>query len=245
MGYASGVKACAYQFMKRREDHLQQGKEDEDLQNILPLVRARFSYEELRAATKGFGKLLDAGGCGSVYAGTFWDGRRAAVKYKYVERGSLDRWLFEEEKDSMLDWQKRICCWILVFVAKISDFGMSKLVQRDMSYAVIGVRGTPCYIALEWFCHGIVSKKMDIYSLWMVIVKIVDGRKLLVLALWPTSCKAFSDESRQVPIIVGSGHALRWHLPSWVSERLEQGAVMEVVDKRLRDSKLKSFCTFP
>ncbi|MCO5570491.1 hypothetical protein L7F22_024213 [Adiantum nelumboides] len=283
-------------YLRNRRRRLQQqAKEEEELREILPLLPARFSYKELREATAGFSKLLGAGGCGSVYAGTLLDGRKVAVKvlaglfqgansqckdflaelatvghtghhnivrlvgfcwqvshrllvYEFMERGSLDRWLFNGvSNNQLLDWEKRYNVVLGVakglhylhedceqpilhfdikpqnillndaFVAKLADFGMSRLMQRDASSVMTGVRGTPGYIAPEWFSHGTVSKKSDIYSMGVVMLEIVAGRKVLDYTLIKSS----------------GGDDEAWHLPSWVAKRWEQGSLMDLVDKRL------------
>ncbi|TYJ15631.1 hypothetical protein E1A91_A10G196300v1 [Gossypium mustelinum] len=100
--------------------------------------------------------------------------------YEYMANGSLDRWIFNKNQDLSLDWQvrKKIILDIAKglahlhedcnrkiihldikpqnilldenFNAKVSDFGLSKLIEKDQSQVVTSMRGTPGYMAPEW-----------------------------------------------------------------------------------------------
>nr|GMC76822.1 G-type lectin S-receptor-like serine/threonine-protein kinase SD2-5 [Ipomoea batatas] len=62
------------------------------------------------------------------------------------------------------------------FNAKVADFGLSKLVEKDQSKVVTTPRGTPGYIAPE--CTSlIITEKVDVYSFGIVMLEIVCGRK--------------------------------------------------------------------
>lgn len=201
--------------------------------------------------------------------GFCWEVSNRLLVYEYMERGSLDHWLFhkpstdDERVVPLLDWQTRYNVVLGIarglnylheecpqpilhfdikpqnilldvdFVAKLADFGMSKLMQRDVSKVVTGVRGTPGYIAPEWFMHGAVSKKSDIYSMGMVILEMVGGRKILDLELLNYDNDAVNvyDDSTTSGLV--SQHE-EWHFPSWAARRCEEGLEMELVDKRLR-----------
>ncbi|KAF7112819.1 hypothetical protein RHSIM_RhsimUnG0190100 [Rhododendron simsii] len=128
--------------------------------------------------------------------------------YEYLSNGSLDQWIFHRGQNPCLDWEtrKRIthqiakglaylheeCRQRIIhldikpqnilldanFNAKISDFGLSKLVDRDNSQVLITLRGTPGYIAPE--CgHSNITIKVDIYSFGIVLLEIVTGRRNL------------------------------------------------------------------
>ncbi|MBA0727257.1 hypothetical protein Golax_000262, partial [Gossypium laxum] len=100
--------------------------------------------------------------------------------YEYMANGSLDRWIFNKNRDLALGWQirKKIildiakglaylhedCNQKIVhldikpqnilldehFNAKVSDFGLSKLIGKDQSRVITTMRGTPGYMAPEW-----------------------------------------------------------------------------------------------
>lgn len=101
--------------------------------------------------------------------------------YEYMSNGSLDKWIFQKNPEIILDWQcrKKIVLDIakgltylheecthkilhLVikpqnvlldgnFNAKVSDFGLSKLIERDQSQTITTMRGTPGYLGLNGF----------------------------------------------------------------------------------------------
>ncbi|KAK1663877.1 hypothetical protein QYE76_052036 [Lolium multiflorum] len=64
------------------------------------------------------------------------------------------------------------------FNAKLSDFGLCKLIDRDMSQVVTRMRGTPGYLAPEWLTSHI-TEKADVNSFGIVVMEIVSGRKNL------------------------------------------------------------------
>ncbi|MBA0595099.1 hypothetical protein Gorai_011977, partial [Gossypium raimondii] len=64
------------------------------------------------------------------------------------------------------------------FNAKISDFGLSKLINRDESQVVTRMRGTLGYLALEWQ-HSRITVKADIYSFGIVVLEGITGRMVL------------------------------------------------------------------
>ncbi|KAL6976164.1 hypothetical protein U1Q18_024954 [Sarracenia purpurea var. burkii] len=128
--------------------------------------------------------------------------------YEYMSNGSLDNWIFHGGKNPRLDWQTRKkivldiakglaylheeCRQRIIhldikpqnilldenFNAKISDFGLSKLVDRNESHVTITMRGTPGYIAPE--CgRSRITTKVDIYSFGIVVLEIVAGRRNL------------------------------------------------------------------
>ncbi|KAH9794216.1 Receptor-like serine/threonine-protein kinase [Citrus sinensis] len=63
------------------------------------------------------------------------------------------------------------------FNAKVADFGLSKLIDRDQSQVVTTMRGTPGYLAPEWL-SSVITEKVDIYSFGVVMLEILCGRKV-------------------------------------------------------------------
>ncbi|PHU26059.1 hypothetical protein BC332_04391 [Capsicum chinense] len=232
-----------------RKKTLQENDDDysEEISGIL-----RFSYEQLKMATRNFQQRLGHGGFGSVYGGVLQDGQRVAVKvldgfgqgkkeflaeiqtigsihhvnlvrligvcaekehkllvYDFMSNGSLDKWIFGTTSTQFtLDWQirRRIihdiakglaylheeCMQRIVHLdvkpqnillddnlcAKVSDFGLAKLVDKDQSRIVTRIRGTPGYLAPEWF-SAFITEKADVYSFGVVAMEILCGRKNL------------------------------------------------------------------
>ncbi|XP_061978291.1 PR5-like receptor kinase [Populus nigra] len=128
--------------------------------------------------------------------------------FEYLSNGSLDNWIFMNVQRSFLDWQTRKkiildiakglaylhedCRHTIIhldvkpqnilldssFHAKIADFGLSKLINRDMSQVQISMRGTPGYLAPEWRQPlGHITVKVDIYSFGIVLLEIVCARR--------------------------------------------------------------------
>uniref|UniRef100_A0A7N0V927 non-specific serine/threonine protein kinase n=1 Tax=Kalanchoe fedtschenkoi TaxID=63787 RepID=A0A7N0V927_KALFE len=72
------------------------------------------------------------------------------------------------------------------FNAKLSDFGTSKLINRNQSEVLTHVRGTLGYLAPEWQ-HEKITVKADTYSFGVVILEVVTGRKVLDYSQQPES----------------------------------------------------------
>lgn len=129
--------------------------------------------------------------------------------YEYMINGSLNNWIFNNDTRRCLDWQTRKkiildiakglaylhedCRQKIIhhdikphnilldenFNAKVSDFGLSRLIDADAEDSqVLTVRGTPGYIAPEWQQLK-VTVKLDVYSFGIVLLEIVSKRKNL------------------------------------------------------------------
>jgi hypothetical protein len=128
--------------------------------------------------------------------------------YEHMSNGSLDKWIFTRNRSDSLSWASRYkiildvakglaylheeCRQKIVhldikpgnillddkFNAKISDFGLAKLIDRDQSHVMTKVRGTRGYLAPEWLTSTI-TEKADIYSFGVVVLETVSGRKIL------------------------------------------------------------------
>ncbi|XP_042476891.1 rust resistance kinase Lr10-like isoform X2 [Macadamia integrifolia] len=160
-----------------------------------------------------------------------------ALVYEYMENGSLDRFLFRENRT--LKWEKlheiavgtakgiaylheecqqRIIHYdikpgnVLLdskLCPKVADFGLAKLCNRDDTHvSMTGYRGTPGYAAPELWLPFPVTHKCDVYSFGMLLFEIVGRRKNL------NPNESESDE---------------W-LPKWTWEKFEKGKLMELME---------------
>lgn len=67
--------------------------------------------------------------------------------------------------------------------AKISDFGLSKLLKTDQTRTFTVARGTRGYVAPEWHkSNGAITVKADIYSFGVLLFEIICCRKNMVLS---------------------------------------------------------------
>ncbi|EEE52706.1 hypothetical protein OsJ_35112 [Oryza sativa Japonica Group] len=62
---------------------------------------------------------------------------------------------------------------------KITDFGLSKLLNRDGSGSEMSrIRGTRGYMAPEWVSSLPITEKVDVYSYGVVLLELVKGRRI-------------------------------------------------------------------
>ncbi|KAH9290302.1 hypothetical protein KI387_034419, partial [Taxus chinensis] len=94
------------------------------------------------------------------------------------------------------------------FNAKVSDFGLAKLINREQSEVITMMRGTPGYMAPE-LLNMHVTEKADIFSFGVMVVEIVSGKR-----------------NREL-----SGHGLL----SVLQSKAEEGTLIELVDSGLED----------
>nr|CAD1842243.1 unnamed protein product [Ananas comosus var. bracteatus] len=165
--------------------------------------------------------------------------------YEHMCHGSLDKWIFYKDQVSPLDWQTRRKIILDIarglsylhedcrqkiahldikpqnilldekFNAKVSDFGLAKLIDRDQSEVVTRMRGTPGYLAPEWLT-SIITEKADIYSFGIVVTEIICGRKNL-------------DHSQPEESI---------HLITLLQEKAKTNRLLDLVDSHMNDLQL-------
>ncbi|XP_031505345.1 G-type lectin S-receptor-like serine/threonine-protein kinase SD2-5 [Nymphaea colorata] len=97
------------------------------------------------------------------------------------------------------------------FVAKVSDFGLAKLMTREQSLVCTTLRGTRGYLAPEWITNYAISEKSDVYSYGIVLLEIIGGRKIFDPA-------------------EGTEKA---HFPSYAFKKMEEGKLKDILDTRL------------
>jgi hypothetical protein len=97
------------------------------------------------------------------------------------------------------------------FHAKVSDFGLAKLMTREQSHVFTTLRGTRGYLAPEWITNYAISEKSDVYSYGMVLLEIIGGRKNFD------------------PIETSE----KSHFPSYAFKMLEEGKLRDILDSKL------------
>ncbi|KAJ0909519.1 putative protein kinase RLK-Pelle-SD-2b family [Helianthus annuus] len=65
--------------------------------------------------------------------------------------------------------------------AKISDFGLAKLLMMDQSRMSTGIRGTEGYVAPEWFRNPPITVMVDVYSFGVLLLEMISCRKSVVI----------------------------------------------------------------
>ncbi|KAK8510473.1 hypothetical protein V6N13_026662 [Hibiscus sabdariffa] len=96
------------------------------------------------------------------------------------------------------------------FEAQISDFGLAKWLPENWPHHVVHpIEGTFGYLAPEYFMHGIVDEKIDVFAFGVLLLEIITGRRAV-------------DSARQSLVI-------------WAKPLLERNEVKELVDPGLGD----------
>ena len=61
---------------------------------------------------------------------------------------------------------------------QITDFGLAKwLPNKWTHHAVVPIEGTFGYLAPEYFMHGFVDEKTDVFAFGVLLLEIVTGRR--------------------------------------------------------------------
>ncbi|XP_039142008.1 rust resistance kinase Lr10-like [Dioscorea cayenensis subsp. rotundata] len=168
--------------------------------------------------------------------GFCFDNSLKALVYEYMEKGSLDGYLFDENQK--LKWeklhaiaigtakgirylheecQKKIVHYdikpgnVLLdanFSPKVADFGLARLCDRDNSHVTVtGGGGTPGYAAPELWMPYPVTHKCDVYSYGMLLFEILGRRRNLIL---------------------GQAESQEW-FPRWIWDKFEGGELESVM----------------
>ncbi|KAK7243869.1 hypothetical protein RIF29_38682 [Crotalaria pallida] len=132
------------------------------------------------------------------------EGQHRILVYEFLTNGTLANFLFTHLKPN---WKQRIhialgiarglvylheeCCTQIIhcdikpqnilldddYNARISDFGLAKLLSIYQSRTETGIRGTKGYVAPDWFRSVPVTTKVDTYSFGVLLLEIICCRK--------------------------------------------------------------------
>ncbi|CAN6371457.1 unnamed protein product, partial [Urochloa humidicola] len=88
------------------------------------------------------------------------------------------RYLHEEENIVHLDLKPENVLLDHNMVPKISDFGLSRLFNKEQTRIITSNRlGSRGYMATEYLDDGLITLESDIYSLGVIILEIVTGKR--------------------------------------------------------------------
>ncbi|XP_020530893.1 probable receptor-like protein kinase At5g18500 [Amborella trichopoda] len=137
----------------------------------------------------------------------YCDREEYCLVYEYCVNGNLSQWLWGDSH--VLKWEQRIriatgsarALWFLhnypsgrlvhrdikptnillddKLNPKLSDFGLSKFLDVDESYMFTEVKGTTGYLDPEYVTLGRVSLASDVYSLGIVLLQLLSGKKVI------------------------------------------------------------------
>ncbi|KAK4492415.1 hypothetical protein RD792_003220 [Penstemon davidsonii] len=153
------------------------------------------------------------------------EGQNKLLVYEFMSNGSLSSFIFGNSRPS---WYKRvqIACAIArglcylhdecstqiihcdikpqnvlldeTLTAKISDFGLAKLLRPDQTRTTTGIRGTRGYVAPEWFRNMPITVKVDVYSFGILLLELICCRRNVqtdveneneeILSYWAYDC---------------------------------------------------------
>ncbi|AES66383.2 malectin/receptor-like kinase family protein [Medicago truncatula] len=132
------------------------------------------------------------------------EGQHRILVYEFMSNGTLASFLFTSLKPN---WNQRVhiilgiarglvylhegCCTQIIhcdikpqnillddqYNARISDFGLSKLLLINQSHTETGIRGTKGYVAPDWFRSAPITSKVDTYSFGVLLLEIICCRK--------------------------------------------------------------------
>ncbi|XP_039023474.1 wall-associated receptor kinase-like 22 [Hibiscus syriacus] len=161
--------------------------------------------------------------------------------YEFVSNGTIFQYLHDQSDEFFMSWGTRIriaketsealsylhssasipiyhrdikSTNILLdekFKAKVSDFGISRLIPIDQTHLTTNVQGTFGYLDPEYFQSSQFTEKSDVYSFGVVLVELLTGEK-------PVSFER--DENRR-------------SLASYFINSVEENRVFDIVDSRV------------
>ncbi|XP_031100281.1 G-type lectin S-receptor-like serine/threonine-protein kinase RLK1 [Ipomoea triloba] len=171
------------------------------------------------------------------------EGQHRLLVYEYMKNGTLATFLFNDLKPC---WRQRTkialgiahgltylheeCSTQIIhcdikpqnillddyYTARISDFGLAKLLMMNQSRTNTYIRGTIGYFAPEWFRNNQVTVKVDVYSFGKLLMEIIACRRslqgeeicaanIVALADWFIHC---FQEKRMVLLVEDDAEAL-------------------------------------
>ncbi|KAK7399969.1 hypothetical protein VNO78_11167 [Psophocarpus tetragonolobus] len=161
--------------------------------------------------------------------------------YEYMHNGTLRDHIHESSKKKNLDWLARLriaedaakgleylhtgcnpsiihrdikTANILLDInmrAKVSDFGLSRLAEEDLTHISSIARGTVGYLDPEYYASQQLTEKSDVYSFGVVLLELISGKK-------PVSSEDYGPEMNIV---------------HWARSLTRKGDAMSIIDPSL------------
>ncbi|CAN1803941.1 LRR receptor-like serine/threonine-protein kinase FEI 1 [Linum perenne] len=127
--------------------------------------------------------------------------------YDYLPGGNLDEALHRKKRSEQLDWDARLNIIVgaakgLAYLhhdcspriihrdikssnilvdgnleARVSDFGLAKLLEDEESHITTIVAGTFGYLAPEYMQSGRATEKTDVYSFGVLVLEVISGKR--------------------------------------------------------------------
>lgn len=162
--------------------------------------------------------------------------------YEFMENGSLDNYLFDDDPKIILNWEQRFkiikgVSSALLYLhegykqvvihrdvkasnvlldaelnAKLGDFGLARVYEHGSDPGTTRVVGTLGYLAPELPRTGKSTTKSDVYAFGALLLEVACGRR-------PVEVKALPEEMTLV---------------DWVWDKYREGRLLAVVDPKLR-----------
>ncbi|KAG4920077.1 hypothetical protein JHK86_048890 [Glycine max] len=95
--------------------------------------------------------------------------------------------------------------------AKVSDFGLSRLAEEDLTHISSVARGTVGYLDPEYYANQQLTEKSDVYSFGVVLLELISGKK-------PVSSEDYGPEMNIV---------------HWARSLIRKGDVISIMDPSL------------
>ncbi|KAM3303784.1 putative LRR receptor-like serine/threonine-protein kinase isoform X1 [Capsicum chacoense] len=173
--------------------------------------------------------------------GYYEDDHQRMLVYEYMHNGTLRDHITESTEKKHLDWLARLYIAedaakgleylhtgcnpsiihrdvktsnILLDVnmrAKVSDFGLSRQAEEDLTHVSSVARGTVGYLDPEYYANQQLTEKSDVYSFGVVLLELISGRK------------PFSTEE----------YGADWSIVHWARSLIRKGDVISIMDPAL------------
>ncbi|KAL1550410.1 putative LRR receptor-like serine/threonine-protein kinase [Salvia divinorum] len=166
---------------------------------------------------------------------------RCMLVYEYMHNGTLRDHIHDSDNQKHLDWLARLrvaedaakgleylhtgcnpsiihrdvkTSNILLDInmrAKVSDFGLSRQAEEDLTHVSSVARGTVGYLDPEYYANQQLTEKSDVYSFGVVMLELISGRK-------PVSIEEYSSD---------------WSIVHWARSLIRKGDVISIIDPAL------------